>query len=394
MTTSQPSPPGGSRRRDPRSTWSAPGSPASPSPQPANARRKRIRAGSGRRLPDAFAYYDPASCSWRTSQGSLLEASARFSATWPTSGMTRNGTAYLRPTSARRTSVAASSSSPTWPTPTVSRSRNRTSRRRTGRRHHDGITLLDAVRLWPTPAARDAKGTFPATARGATGKGGPDLTTAAAGRWPTPTAADADRQSPAYPRGNQTLAGAARWPTPKASATHQGRPRPQDRGDLQAAVLWPTPTAANPNDRETLASFQQRRRREQAKGRNGNGMGTPLAVAVRLWPTPTTADGHSGPGHTPTAEGTANLRTTAGSGLLNPAWVEALMGLPAGWTVPPLGWKAPRGSRAGQGRQATPSSTGSRPAPSPAASPTAPGGSPRSATPSSPRSPRSPAAGP
>ena len=343
MTTSPPSSPGGTSSPGPRSTWSAPDSPASPSPTPATARRRRTRAGSGRRLPDAFAYYDPAWCSWRTSQGSFAEGWARFSGTWPASGMTRSGTAWRRPMSARRTFAAGSSSSPTpadaapgWPTPTVSRSRSRTARRKPGSRHHDGVTLLDAVRLWPTAAA-----------------------------------ADADRQSSSYPRGNQTLAGAARWPTP---------------------------AAANPNDRETLASWQQRRRRERAKGRNGNGMGTPLAVAVRLWPTPKASDG-SGKGGTGRDRGRRSdlpdrvAQAQGNATLLNPAWVEALMGLPQGWTLPPAGWSAPRRSRAGRRRQATPSTTGSRPAPSKAASPTAPAGSPPSATPSSPRSPRSPAAG-
>src|SRR5438067_326350 len=44
--------------------------------------------------PVSFANYDPATCSWRTSQGSLFEEWAAFSETWPRAGMTRNGTAY------------------------------------------------------------------------------------------------------------------------------------------------------------------------------------------------------------------------------------------------------------------------------------------------------------
>jgi len=348
-------------------------------------------------LPDAFAHYDPGSCCWRTLQGSLHEGWARFSGTWPRSGTTRNGTAFRRPTSALRTFAAASSSSPTpqapaWPTPTVSRSRNRTARRKAGSRHHDGLTLLDAVRLWPTP-----------------------------------TRADAERSSDRYPSGNPTLTGAARWPTPKASAAHSGQPRPDDRGDLQAAVRWPTPTAqdganngspsqqqrntpplnaavrwptptrANPNEQETLPSFQARKTRERAKGRNGNGIGTPLGVAVRLWPTPQAHDAH--PGHPErvgrfgTRHGGRDLADEAtpepaqagqATALLNPAWVETLMGFPQGWT---------RVLAAGPPRQGTRRIRGSRPAP-PAASPAAPSGSPASATPSSPRSPPWSAAGP
>lgn len=256
-------------------------------------------------------------------------------------------------TAARRAQAA-------WPTPKASTGD------KAGRpRPNDRGDLQAAALRWPTPTARDRKGAYPQQRRGQTGKGGPDLATAVL--WPTPTAADAERTSPAYPGGNPTLTGAAR--------------------------RWPTPTASNPNERETLESWIARRERERAKGHNGNGMGTPLGVAVRLWPTPTAADGTSGPGQAPTAEGSPDLRTTVtgwatpkasdghGRGsakqdrggrrnlvdqvpsALNPEWVEALMGFPRGWTR--TAGRPPRARR----------SRGSRPAPSaPARSPTAPSG--------------------
>ncbi len=47
------------------------------------------------------------------------------------------------------------------------------------------------------------------------------------------------------------------WPTPKASADKYGRPRVDDRGDLQARVrLWPTPCARDyrtPNQNGNMA---------------------------------------------------------------------------------------------------------------------------------------------
>lgn len=62
--------------------------------------------------------------------------------------------------------------------------------------------------------------------------------------------------------------------------------------DLRTTVsLLPTPTASNPNDGESLESWEARRQRNLAKGINGNGQGTPLGIAVRLLPTPTAADG-------------------------------------------------------------------------------------------------------
>jgi DNA (cytosine-5)-methyltransferase 1 len=55
-------------------------------------------------------------------------------------------------------------------------------------------------------------------------------------------------------------------------------------------ALLPTPTAGNPNDGEDLGSWEARRLRNLAKGYNGNGQGTPLAIAVQLMPTPTARD--------------------------------------------------------------------------------------------------------
>ena len=56
------------------------------------------RAAYGLSSPESLTTYDPVTCSWRTSQVSLLEEWAEFSEIWPMSGTTRNGTAYrLRP---------------------------------------------------------------------------------------------------------------------------------------------------------------------------------------------------------------------------------------------------------------------------------------------------------
>jgi DNA (cytosine-5)-methyltransferase 1 len=59
-------------------------------------------------------------------------------------------------------------------------------------------------------------------------------------------------------------------------------------------MLLPTPTAGNFNDGESLPSWQARKDRELAKGRNGNGIGTPLGIAVQLLPTPKASDGEKG----------------------------------------------------------------------------------------------------
>lgn len=79
-------------------------------------------------------------------------------------------------------------------------------------------------------------------------------------------------------------------PTPRATDGEKGDPNQRgSSGDLMlpSAVmsLLPTPSAGNFNDGESVESWKARRDREKTKGRNGNGIGTPLAMAVKLLPT-------------------------------------------------------------------------------------------------------------
>ncbi|WP_394438608.1 hypothetical protein [Streptomyces sp. SGAir0957] len=79
-------------------------------------------------------------------------------------------------------------------------------------------------------------------------------------------------------------------PTPAARDWKSGESNLMDRNarPLNEVVvnLLPTPTATNPNDGESLESWEARRQRNLAKGINGNGQGTPLAIAVRQMSTP------------------------------------------------------------------------------------------------------------
>lgn len=95
------------------------------------------------------------------------------------------------------------------------------------------------------------------------------------GLLPTPAAADGDRTSSTYARGNPTLTGAL-LPTPGASDTGGAKPVADRR------------THDGPDHGPRLQD-----------------------VAVNLLPTPTAADGRSGPGHATTAQGSPDLRTVA-----------------------------------------------------------------------------------
>ncbi len=154
---------------------------------------------------------------------------------------------------------------------------------------------------------------------------------------------------------------------------------------------WPTPAACNPNDGETLESFAARREALRVKHHNGNGVGTPLGMAVKMqaWPIATNArnggtlmaNGTRYPGRasagltltdqterppaaswpTPVArdhKGEGRPGQLGNLGKLNPAFVESLMGFPLNWTdIPGPPSKAKRnttGKRLGRSRASAP----------------------------------------
>ena len=245
--------------------------------------------------PTPLATWDPARSAWVSL---FCGHSELYSATWPTSGTTRAGTAYAQPTPAHLTPGSGSSSSPGLPTPKardykgagpLDRDRDGTTRPPSD----DDLPTAVARALLPTPSAADGTG-----GPGHQGRAeGLNLRTAAT-LLPTPVAADSDRTSANYPAGNPTLAGSL-LPTP--TTTQRGTDanaaqRPGAGPNLHnAAALLPTPAAGNFNDGESVEQWEARRARVKATGVNGNGMGTPLAIAVQLLPTPTAADGEGGP---------------------------------------------------------------------------------------------------
>jgi hypothetical protein len=130
---------------------------------------------SGLSLPESFASYDPESCLWKTSQGCFIADLAEFSATWPHSGLMRNGTAYRLRRLVPRISARGSS---LWPTPTINGNYNRVGASPTS---GDGLATV-ARRFWPSPCATDWKGSSQIGQR----RG--QLSEAVIRLWPTPRA--------------------------------------------------------------------------------------------------------------------------------------------------------------------------------------------------------------
>lgn len=227
-----------------------------------------------------------------------------------------------------------------------------------------GPTLADQVEheLLPTPTANVSgrTGEQHMAMRRSIGRGTPSQLEAVAQLLPTPQAADGTgghKTRSGDRKGEPLLGGIGMLlPTPTASdftarnatvrrmnpgsAHHDGWTLSDVIWDgelppgADASRLLPTPAAGNFNDGESLESWEQRRRRNLAKGINGNGQGTPLAIAaqsaagtnwgpyeaaVRRWSVVT-----GRPAPEPTVPGKTGRR-------LNPALAEWMMGLPAGW---------------------------------------------------------------
>ena len=144
-------------------TWCQEASRARTSPPPAKAQELQEReAGFGPKCLGSLAKFDPDSHSWKTHQFSLLGGLESFSATWPRWGMMRNGECWELSTPAHLTNGTESGLWQNWPTPAArdckgSNSREHCETNGTGRKHMD--QLANAVAFpdlrFATPQARD-----------------------------------------------------------------------------------------------------------------------------------------------------------------------------------------------------------------------------------------------
>src|SRR5690625_1252055 len=98
---------------------------------------------------------------WETSQTSLFEPLAVYSETWPTSGMTHNGTAYELPTSEHHTDGTGSSS--LLPTPGARDYKGKKGGAKDGTFGKDLNWVAEEIKLLPTPKAGDGEMHTPST---------------------------------------------------------------------------------------------------------------------------------------------------------------------------------------------------------------------------------------
>ena len=259
--------------------------------QQEGASESRTTAGSGPRSPESFARYGPDGCFWRTFAGSYLPTmeppSEKFSGTWPASGSMLSGECSARPRPERPTDESGCSSWPIWMTPTAQSG---------GSHPEEGHRLLDwQVKRWATPRGSDGEKGGP---NSRDGSGSLHLPSEAV-RWPIPQAHDgrrpgADEKST---QGANSSRDAATWQTPTAPDA-AGRGYTYQNGDHSRPFLTLTGQAAR--------SFHLDPTTPKGGGLTSSGgrASSPPSRMPRL----------------------LSLR-------LNPAFVEALMGLRIGWTA-------------------------------------------------------------
>ena len=312
-----------------------------------------LQAVSGSRCSASLASYDPSSLSLKMSQLSLLGDSTLSSADFPIAGTTRSGSLFELPTLARLIGELGSSSSDgdetPWPTPTAGDAKASGSRNLEGSKAHAGVSLTDAVlhggsttprqaSLWATPTGHDADSPGGMSTRGDKGPT-PDGLAAQVRAWPTPTAQDAknDGGPSQMARNTPPLNAAVKqemWATPLASDSKAGHrvanPTGKRGRKLNDLDLWPTPSAT-PYGSTNNGHPRDGRREEYAT------RGTPSLEGLAK--------------EEPTRTGT--------SGVLNPDWVETLLGVPVGWSDGPRlrGWTSLDGSRRASSSENPPSSS-------------------------------------
>lgn len=139
---------------------------------------KALEAGFTAKSCESLAWYDRDTCSWKTYQQSFLTGWGAYSETWPRWGMTVDGSAFAHPMSALRITATGGGASQQWPTPNVpsgGRSVAHVTDWRSDRTaYHNGkkvqVGLESAVKMWPTPRARDYKGARKPETMAATGR--------------------------------------------------------------------------------------------------------------------------------------------------------------------------------------------------------------------------------
>jgi hypothetical protein len=319
----------------------------SPSVQQGNVEARTIQGTCGPTSQTAFDFLDPGAASLRTSKDISAWGCPTSSKTWQEWVTERRGAYSARLNAERLTSGSGCSS---WPTAATRDYKGQSGSGRQERKGHPADTLPNAMAQWPSPVASEVRQGFQDRSRGMKGSQ-ESLTTVVikqSGHL-VPASSSTDGSRPGWSETN--------WITPQAQEagarvetlfTKDGKPAipgqrayrktPSGKLVLQSQTInqqvemveksWRTPSVA---EEKNQAYSQQIYLQNQ------------VGATPKTWPTPASSGVTGGP--TGLAGGAGNREKLAkmlpdvearamGCGKLNPRWVETLMGLPVGWTMP------------------------------------------------------------
>ena len=233
---------------------------ASRSQPPASGSEPKTQDTSGRLSQPELLQCDQQSAFLRMSKDIFLSGCATCCKTWQDWVTERRGAWRQRVNAARLTRGGGSSS---WPTATSQDGKQGgiTPFQAKGGNHTNLLhvaAINEEQKNWPSPVASEVRQGFQDRSKGMKGSQ-ESLTTVVI------------KHGQAAPASSSSL------------GSRQG--------------LWPTPCANNPNEGETLESWDRRQALNKAKHNNGNGAGTPLAIKVKqeLWLTPRANEPDSDP---------------------------------------------------------------------------------------------------
>ena len=312
---------------------------------------------SGHTSPNQFELFDPDSVSSRMSKDTSPLDSAKSLENWKRLVIKRRGEYSARLKSARLTSASGSSSWPTTNTRDWKDSVNSVPPS-VGQTRGYSLGMAVAEKNWPTTAARDYKGTSPGYLTRKDGKSRADQLAVAVDleeklSWPTPTVQEAGKI------GNQANHGQLALSNHPAIRGEVSRDKYEKGKHGQAAPANPSTHGsrqgswATPQNRDFKSSEGNKARWENPeRSRNLNDQ-------MKHWATPNnfcfqppenTEQWTKRAEYQQTEKG-VNLHKPIQSQVLhenekvmgamppsaaklNPRWVETLMGLPIGWTMP------------------------------------------------------------
>jgi hypothetical protein len=295
---------------------------ANHSAQPASASEPKTHDTSGLTYQPELLQCDQQSAFLRMSKDTFLSGCATCCKTWSDWVTERRGAWRQRVNAARLTRGSGSLS---WPTIRASEYKDVGP---VGSKSHDhmlGKHYLCAVVTqeetnWPTAQVTDSMGACLTEKRLCRPKG-TQLREAVHGQ--------------AAPASSSSLGSRQElWQTPDVGSTAGGRTARGQSEAHRASLQRQTNHWATPR---TPTGGPESAQRKQELGRTTSGGGDLASQAMTQWGSPRT--GIRGDTHFSYDRGKHNIEEQAGAsmkggGKLNPRWVETLMGLPIGWTMP------------------------------------------------------------